>query len=87
MREKFKVKSCKQTCTACPSQWDIYTTEGNYIYAKYRWGYLSLVLNMNTKSRQLIFEQYIRNGRIGGMDTTELIQRTSAILDWCGLEI
>lgn len=82
MRGKFKVKSCKQTSTACPSQWDIYTTDGKYIYARYRWGYLSLTLNWGTDDRQVILGQNVRDGLDGYMKTAELIKLTSSILDW-----
>lgn len=27
-----------QTCTACPSQWDAWTTDGQYLYLRYRSG-------------------------------------------------
>lgn len=27
-----------QTCSACPSQWDAWTPEGDYLYLRYRWG-------------------------------------------------
>ncbi|WP_171110616.1 MULTISPECIES: hypothetical protein [unclassified Streptomyces] len=27
-----------QTCHACPSQWDAWTTEGQYLYLRYRHG-------------------------------------------------
>lgn len=27
-----------QTCTACPSQWDAWTLEGQYLYLRYRGG-------------------------------------------------
>jgi hypothetical protein len=27
-----------QTCLACPSQWDAWTTDGQYLYLRYRWG-------------------------------------------------
>jgi len=29
-----------ETCSACPSQWDMWDAEGNYYYVCYRWGYL-----------------------------------------------
>jgi hypothetical protein len=29
----------KQTCYACPSQWDAWTRSGNYLYLRYRFGY------------------------------------------------
>lgn len=28
-----------QTCTACPSQWDAWTTDGRYLYLRYRSGW------------------------------------------------
>ena len=27
-----------QTCWGCPSQWDAWTREGEYLYLRYRWG-------------------------------------------------
>lgn len=27
-----------RTCTACPSQWDAWTVDGQYLYLRYRWG-------------------------------------------------
>lgn len=27
-----------QTCSACPSQWDAWTTDGQYLYMRYRFG-------------------------------------------------
>ncbi|WUH94500.1 hypothetical protein OG900_33090 [Streptomyces sp. NBC_00433] len=27
-----------QTCAACPSQWDAWTEDGDYLYLRYRWG-------------------------------------------------
>ena len=31
-----------QTCTACPSQWDAWDKDGNYIYIRYRYGNLTV---------------------------------------------
>jgi hypothetical protein len=27
-----------QTCFACPSQWDTWTADGDYLYLRFRWG-------------------------------------------------
>ena len=27
-----------ETCSACPSQWDAWTTDGQYLYLRYRFG-------------------------------------------------
>jgi hypothetical protein len=32
----------EQTCTACPSQWNAWTDDGEYVYIRYRWGCLSI---------------------------------------------
>ncbi len=32
----------KQTCVACPSQWEAYTTDGRLVYIRYRWGWLTV---------------------------------------------
>ena len=32
----------KQTCFACPSQWDVWTGSGLYVYLRYRYGHGSV---------------------------------------------
>ena len=36
------VNSLKQTCMACPSQWEGHLKDGRMFYARYRWGWLSI---------------------------------------------
>ena len=36
----MKVQELKQTCYACPSQWEGKLSSGQYIYIRYRWGVL-----------------------------------------------
>ena len=31
-----------ETCSACPSQWDMWDAKGNYYYVRYRWGWLQV---------------------------------------------
>lgn len=76
--EKLKVEGYEQTCWACPSQWDIFTDRSEYIYARYRWGHLTLTLNDN----ETIFSEQVRDGLDGVMDTDELKELTKDILDW-----
>lgn len=82
MNKKFKVKSCVQTCSACPSQWNIYTTDGQYIYARYRWGGLTLTLNMGQPDSKVIYSEGIGDGLDGVLSTQELKDHTDSILDW-----
>jgi hypothetical protein len=32
----------RMTCSACPSQWEGRLADGRYIYARYRWGHLTV---------------------------------------------
>ncbi|RPE40253.1 hypothetical protein EDD90_3289 [Streptomyces sp. Ag109_O5-1] len=36
-----------ETCQACPSQWDAWTTEGQYLYLRYRFGHGSVERHAN----------------------------------------
>jgi len=38
----MRVSSLTQTCERNPSQWEGSTDDGTYIYARYRWGCLSI---------------------------------------------
>lgn len=79
--EKLKVERYEQTCWACPSQWDIFAEGDNYIYARYRWGHLSLTLN----DRETIFSEQVRDGLDGVMGTDELMGLTEDVLDWANV--
>lgn len=70
------------TCMACPSQWDIYTEDGQYIYARYRFGRLSVVLNAFTDNEEVLLEKEIGDKYDGDMTTGELKMHTSNILEW-----
>ena len=38
----MEVVKIKQTCLACPSQWEGSLEDGRMFYARYRWGCLSI---------------------------------------------
>lgn len=82
--ERYKVKHCTMTCSACPSQWDIYTDKGEYIYARYRWGVLTLTLNP-WRDEQLLYKERHGDELDGVMETTELVEHTKSVLDWSNL--
>lgn len=83
--KKYKVKHCKMTCSACPSQWNIYTDEGEYIYARYRWGRLTITLNPWREGSKELYCEDIGDGLDGVMETTELVEYTKSVLDWSKL--
>ena len=83
--KKYKVKHCIMTCSACPSQWDIYTDDGEYIYARYRWGRLTLTLNPWRENTEELYRKDIGDNFDGVMETTELVEHTKSVLDWSNL--
>ena len=38
----MKLRSSKMTCSACPSQWDAVTEDGDEVYIRYRHGHLTV---------------------------------------------
>lgn len=80
--ERYKVDRCIMTCSACPSQWDIYTDDGEYIYARYRWGRLTLTLNPWRENTEELYRKDIGDDFDGVMETTELMKLTASVLDW-----
>jgi len=38
----LELKYLKQTCSACPSQWEAVTKNLKPVYIRYRWGYLTV---------------------------------------------
>ena len=59
----MEIKSITQTCSACPSQWEGETVDGQEIYICYRWGTLRIDLDGET-----IFEQAIGGSLDGYME-------------------
>ena len=55
MRNHFLiVKDIKQTCSSCPSQWEGHTINGNKVYIRYRYGFLSVeIANEQVFGKQL----------------------------------
>lgn len=82
MARKFIVKQYIKTCSACPSQWDIFTTDGDYIYARYRWGRLTLTLNIWKPDSKILYTENIGDSWDGVLSTPELKRHTRSILDW-----
>lgn len=38
MSEKITIVKIEMTCDGCPSQWEAETSDGKYVYMRYRWG-------------------------------------------------
>jgi len=80
--DKLIVKTCTQTCSACPSQWDLYTQNDEYIYIRFRWGNFSAVLNAFTDNEINLFHWYDQDAWNGFMDTETMANLLSNVLDF-----
>jgi len=87
----YKLVKLEKTCLACPSQWEGQINDGRWIYIRYRWGDLIILLskkNISIKhinffdTSETIFTW--KSGELfdGVMSIERLIYLTSKILDF-----
>ena len=69
---KIDPDSLKMTCTSCPSQWDAKTTDGTYVYIRYRWGCLTVTARAFTEDEVELLDWCGPSPWDGGMSTSEL---------------
>lgn len=89
---KYKVTKYEQTCYACPSQWDIFIHDDEYenreefIYARYRWGGLTVTLYNEDypwgSGGKTLVSKTIGGEFDGSLSISELIKHTKHVLDW-----
>ena len=87
--EKEKIIRIEQTCSACPSQWSMWTESGKYVYVRFRWGNLSCTLfpneeyNLFSEEAEVVYSKKIGNDDYNGwMDESEMIEHLSSVLDF-----
>lgn len=82
MSKPIKIKSLTQTCEACPSQWQGKTHDGQDLYIRFRWGYLSVRVHpTNAVQGPEVFGLEIGDNDLNGLLTTsELRRATDGIL-------
>lgn len=84
--KKVKVVELFQTCNACPAQWEGKTADGDYIYVRYRWGFLGIGLGKT-------FAEAVRGGvdvwakqhgdsLDGYLPYEEMVDLTKGVVDW-----
>lgn len=79
---KLIVEKYERTCIAFPSQWDIWTVDGKYIYGRYRGGHFTMTLNAFEPNEELLYEEYTGDSFGGDMSDEEMMKKTKDILDW-----
>lgn len=83
----YDVVLLKQTCFACPSQWDVYTLQGIRGYIRYRWGYLSVDIwrdNTNLEGER-VFGKQLGNGLDGLLHESNMKEEVSHLFNFEGL--
>jgi len=84
----IEVKKFEMTCGACPSQWEGRTIDNRPIYARYRWGFLSVYVGetggdvYNAINTMQVYGEQLGDEMHGVMSTEELINITSGIVNW-----
>ena len=72
-KKKLKVNKIVRTCYAAPTQWEGYFNDGDKLYIRYRWGYLSVRKDKTNAVRgKEIFGKQIGDSFDGYMDHSEL---------------
>ena len=87
MIEGLVLSGLVMTCDACPSQWEAQDQHGHKIYARYRWGHLT-VTRSDAPSNELkdalvgtqIYEGYHGDGLDGWMTTEVMLIKTGMIM-------
>lgn len=78
------VVAYRQTCSACPSQWEGELSDGRTFYGRYRWGHLSLGIgeSMGSAVRADTFGKQVGPGMGGVMSTDDFKRHTAGVLVW-----
>jgi len=83
------VKEIKQTCEACPSQWEGYTDDDRSIFVRYRWGFLSVRIGSpgdksefaGVRGKEILNEQ-LGDSYDGFLSYEDLAKTTSQIIQF-----
>ncbi|HEX3734371.1 MAG TPA: hypothetical protein VHU86_04380 [Solirubrobacterales bacterium] len=87
--EQPKVTALRKTSTACPSQWEGTLEDGRAVYARYRYGHLSVGAGddideavRNSTSDQALYADYAGDGLDGFMEFEELLIHLHGLLEF-----
>lgn len=77
----IKIINLKQTCIACPTQYEGLTDNNEYVYIRYRYGYLSIRV-----CGKEIYGTRVGSGLDGVIELEKIIALSNDIIDWSELE-
>lgn len=75
-----------RTGLSSPSQWEGETSDGRYLYVRYRWGFLSIGIG-HSRADSIehsgnLFEEQLGHGLDGSLELEELRQATKELIEW-----
>ena len=73
----MKITKLKLTCDVCPTQYEGWTDNNEFVYIRYRYGFLSISV-----SGYVIYSEQIGNGLDGFINLKDIIKLTKDIIDW-----
>ncbi len=77
------VVSCEQTTSACPTQWEGKTADGQYVYARYRGGRVAVYVGVDYPSHaHRVFELSFGHPLAGCLNGATLAALTKDTLTW-----
>ncbi len=81
------VTKVTKTCGACPAQWEGQTDDGRFVYARYRWGFLTIGIGDSPDSAVAheggtVFEWENPDHWDGYMEREELLHLTKDAISW-----
>ena len=92
-KQQIIVTTIKQTCSACPSQWEGTLSDGKMIYVRYRWGYLSIRVSpgpttdiSDAVGGEEVFGTDHGEGMDGILTYEELTKISNHVIVWPGKE-
>lgn len=79
----------RQTCSACPAQWEGTLDDGRMFYVRYRWGWLDIRVSpektqdvFEAVRGQSVLEQRLGDNRDGYLSLRDLKTATIGVIDW-----
>lgn len=67
--DRMKITHLRQTCFACPSQWEAILEDDSELYIRYRWGNFSVY-----KNDKLVYHDSIGDNLDGVMDQDQMLE-------------
>lgn len=77
----MRVTYLNKTCDACPTQWEGHLDTGEYLYIRFRWGWLSASIEKSYGTEQIYSARH-GDEYSGLMSTDDMTQLLSEVLDF-----